>query len=145
MIRILLLGFLPGAVLGFCNTLGLATGFEALMRDPYDLVGVIVTREMTSMLLLASVPTAFLIGLFTTLLVKIRYMRPSELVGAAAGALASIFVPTPYGAWGIMNVVIMLLWTPIGTVVGWIAGKIVGAFLPRKTVDGRSFYWKDFE
>ena len=57
---------------------------------------------------------AFFLGLFTTLLIYVRYVRPSELIGAAAGAIAGTLIVTPYGAWGIVNAYILLLWTPIG-------------------------------
>ena len=143
--KLFLLGFLPGAVIGFCNALALAGTCEALMREPFDPIGEMVTRNMVFLFRLSSVPAAFSLGLFTALLVYVRYVRPSEFIGAAVGAIASSFVVTPYGPWGEMNAFIMILWTPIGTIVGWIAGKIVGIFLSRKTVDGPGFYWKDFD
>ena len=55
------------------------------------------------------------------------------------------FLTSTSSTLGVMNGFIMILWTPVGTAVGWIAGKIVGAFLSRKTVDGPGFYWKDFD
>lgn len=143
--KLILLGFLPGAVIGFCNVLAFVERFEALMREPFDPIGDMVARDMGFLFRLSSVPAAFFAGLFTTLLVYVRYVRPSELIGAAAGALAGTFVVTPYGALGVENAFIMILWTPIGTAVGWIAGKIVGAFLSRNTIDGPGSYWKDFD
>ena len=143
--KTLLLGFFPGIVLGYCNALGLVSGFEALMREPFDPIGAMVSSNMVFIFRLSSVPAAFFVGLFTALLVHVRYMRPSELIGAATGAIAGTFVVTPYGPWGVENAFIMIMWTPIGTAVGWIAGKIVGMFLSRDTLDGPGYYWKDFD
>ena len=143
--KTILLGFLPGLVLGYCNAMAFVAGFEALTREPYDPIGQMVSGNMAFMFRLSSLPAAFFVGLFTALLVYVRYMRPSELIGAAAGAIAGAFVVTPYGAWGVENAFIMVIWTPIGTAVGWIAGKIVGVFLSRDTLDGPGLYWKDFD